>query len=120
MPTIMKRHPNLRGRYEGSVFSPLQWGLLAAIGYLFVLGLQVDTLLHTSFSLELFDHEVARVEHPARPAVQHAWPRRVTACGEPMSIQVLDWPKPPMPTSWTPKTRSFADAAGAASDGVTP
>ena len=104
----MKKHPNLRGRYERSVLNPLQWGLLAAIGYLVVLGLQVDALLHTSFSIELFDQEVMRVEQEA-PVPQRARP---LAWRVP-TVAPDDWPAPPIQTDWAPapkRTSAVEDA----------
>ena len=95
----MRRYPNLRGRYQGSVLSPLQWSLLAGIGYLLVMGLQIDTLLHTSFRLELFDQEVVRVEHEARSVPV---PRGVQMHGlrPVLDVTPLDWPAPPIQTDW--------------------
>lgn len=100
----MNRYPNLRGRYQGSVLSPLQWGMLVAIGYLVVMGLQIDTLLHTSFRLELFDHEVVRVEHEARPALP---PRGLIMHGlrPVLDVTPLDWPAP-IRTKWTPASET--------------
>ena len=97
----MKRYPNLRGRYQGSVFSPLQWGMLAAVGFIIVMGHQIDTLLHTSFRIELFDHEVVRVEHEARPTPT---PRGVQLHGlrPVLDVTPLDWPAPPIQTDWLP------------------
>ncbi len=97
----MKRYPNLRGRYQGSVFSPLQWGVLAAVVFVLVMGHQIDTLLHTSFRLELFDHEVVRVEHEARPTPT---PRGVRLHGlrPVLDVTPLDWPAPPIQTRWAP------------------
>ena len=102
----MNRHPNLRGRYERSVLTPMQWGLLAVIGYVVVLGLQVDTLRHTSFSVQVFDREVARVEHRAQPMQPVRSFSSHTLLGAPD-----DWPDPPVPTAWSPapKPESFVD-----------
>ena len=97
----MKRYPNLRGRYQGSVLSPLQWSMLAAVGFIVVMGHQIDTLLHTSFRIELFDHEVVRVEHEARPTLM---PRGVQLHGlrPVLDVTPLDWPAPPVQTDWSP------------------
>jgi hypothetical protein len=95
----MKRHPNLKGRYDGSVLAPLQWGLLAVIGYVALLGFQVDALRRASFRLELFDREVARVEHAAHAARPAAAP----AAGHLMLVAPEDWPAPPIQTAWSPK-----------------
>ena len=105
----MNRYPNLKGRYQGSVLSPLQWGILAGIRYLILMGWQIDTLLHTSFSLELFDHEVARVEHEARPAPE---PRGVELHGlrPVLNVTPLDWPRP-VRTRWSPKTETGTESS---------
>ena len=101
----MNRYPNLKGRYQGSVLSPLQWGVLAVIGYILVMGLQIDTLLHTPFRLELFDHEVVRVEPETQPAPT---PQRVFIHGlRPVSeVTPLDWPAPPIQTKWVPASET--------------
>ena len=101
----MKRYPNLKGRYQGSVLSPLQWGVLAAIGYALVMGMQVDSLLHTSFRLELFDHEVMWVEHEARPDPVR---RGVIMQGlrPVLDVTPLDWPAPPVQTKWAPASET--------------
>ena len=97
----MKRYPNLRGRYQGSVFSPLQWGMLAGVGFIIVMGHQIDTLLHTAFRIELFDHEVVRVEPEPRPT---RTPRGVQLHGlrPVLDVTPLDWPAPPIQTDWMP------------------
>ncbi len=100
----MKRYPNLRDRYQGSVLSPLQWGVLAGIVYLLVMGIQVETLFQNSFSLELFDHEVVRVEHEAKPAPV---PRglRMQGLRPVLDVTPIDWPAPPQPTKWSPNPK---------------
>ncbi len=96
----MHRHPKLRGRYDKSVLSPLQWGVLLVIGYVSVLGLQIDTLRHTAFRLELFDQEVAHVRQNAQ-AAQHA--KRVET--QVYIVTSEDWPDPPIQTAWSPAPR---------------
>ncbi len=100
----MKQYPNLRGRYDSSVFSPLQWGLLAVIGFVFLMAFQIDQLRAASFKIELFDQEVLRVEHAARqtPAsrTMETYLLRPT-----LIVSLQDWPTPPIPTKWSPKPK---------------
>ena len=63
----MEHQSNLRGRYDGKVLSPLQRGLLFAIGFVFMMAFQIDQLLTASFKIELFDREIIRVEHVKEP-----------------------------------------------------
>ena len=63
----MEHHPNLRGRYDGKVLSPLQRGLLYTIGFVLLMAFQFDQLLTASFKIELFDREIIRVEHVKEP-----------------------------------------------------
>lgn len=98
----MKKPPTLRGRYERSVLSPLQWRVLAVIGYVLLLGFQVEELLQTSFSLELFDQEVIRVQRvERRQPTFHPARHRAPAAAIP-AVMPEDWPPPPTPTAWTP------------------
>ena len=98
----MHRHPTLRGRYDRSVLSPLQWRVLAVIAYVALLGLQIDSLRNTSFRLELFGHEVVRVEHaPQRATLQESTARMETLPSI-LEVTPMDWPPPPIPTAWSP------------------
>ena len=62
----MERHTKLRGRYDGEVLSSLQRGLLYTIGFVLLMAFQIDQLLTASFKIELFDHEIVRVENVDR------------------------------------------------------
>ena len=94
----MNRQPNLRGRYDRKVLSPLQRGLLLAIGFVFLMAFQINQLLMASFTIEMFDHEVVRVENFDRRAPEprpRVWQSlESTACFELMPMDV-----PPV-TSW--------------------
>ena len=99
MRTLMNRRPTLRGRYDKSVFSPMQWGVLAVIGYLLVLGLQVDVLRHATFRIEFLNHEVAHVVPQTPPAHASAGSDNVQI----ITVAPDDWPAPPIQTAWTPR-----------------
>ncbi len=93
----MEHHPNLRGRYDGKVLSPLQRGLLYTIGFVLLMAFQIDQLLTASFKIEFFDHEIVRVENFDReaPALRpRVWQSlETTRCFEVMFIA-------PPATSW--------------------
>lgn len=100
----MTGQPKLRGRYDGKVLSPLQRGLLYAIGFVLLMTFQIDQLLTTSFTIELFDHEIARVENFDRLAKARQARQRTPGLfsGVPR-VGPADWPAPPAPTAWSPK-----------------
>lgn len=97
----MPPQPTLRGRYERSVLSPLQWSILGVIAYVLVLSIQVDQLRYAAFHLELFDQEVLRVA-PQRPAPTSRSVLHHLFYPSAPTMTPLDWPAPPVPTAWAP------------------
>lgn len=97
----MTRRPPLRGRYDSKVLSPVQRGLLYAIGFVLLMAFQLDQLLAASFKIEFFDHEIARVENVDRPATSSRAELAVLNASRIPFVSPEDWPAPPRPTRWS-------------------
>jgi hypothetical protein len=82
------------------VLSPIQRGLLAVIGFIFVMAFQIHELRTASFRIELFDRPVLRVDPTDTPTITHALASRVQAPIPTMAPE--DWPAPPIRTDWQP------------------